>query len=40
VDFSGEIRDDASARAAMGVDAVEAFEELGGTLYLDAPEGR
>jgi hypothetical protein len=40
VDFAREIRDGASAGAAMGVDAVEAFEELGGTLYLDAPEGR
>src|ERR1700686_5174741 len=40
VDFSGEIRDGASAGAAVGVDAVEAFEELGGALYLDAPEGR
>ena len=39
VDFAGEIRDGASAGAAVGVDAVEAFEELGGTLYLDAPEG-
>ena len=40
VDFAGEVRDGASASAAVGVDAVEAFEELGGTLYLDAPEGR
>ncbi len=40
MDFAGEVREGASLGAAVGVDAVEAFAELGGTLDLDAPEGR
>ncbi len=40
VDFAGQVGDGASVDAAMGVDAVEAFEKLGGTFHLDAPEGR
>ena len=40
VDFAGKVGDGASVDAAMGVDTVEAFEKLGGTLHLDAPEGR
>ena len=36
VDFGGEVGDGASAGAAVGVDAVEAVEKLGGTFDLDA----
>lgn len=38
VDFGGKVGDGASVDAAMGVDAVEAFEELGGAFDLDAVE--
>jgi hypothetical protein len=40
MDFAGKVGDGASVEAAMGVDAVEAVAELGGTFHLDAPEGR
>jgi hypothetical protein len=40
IDFGGEIGDGASVDAAVGVDALEAFEQLGGTFHLDAPEER
>lgn len=40
MDFAGEVGDGASVDAAMGVDAVETFEELRRTLHLDAPERR
>ena len=40
MDFAGEVRNGASVDAAVGVDAVETFEKLGGTFHLDAPERR
>ena len=40
MDFAGKVGDGASIEAAMGVDAVKTLEELGGTLHLDAPQGR
>jgi len=40
VDFAGQIGDGAASAAAVGVDAVEAVEELSGTLDLDAPDER
>ena len=40
VDFAGEVGDGAASAAAVGVDAVEAVEELGGTFDLDAVERR
>ena len=36
VDFAGKVGDGASAGAAMGVDAVEAVQELGGAFHLHA----
>ncbi len=40
VDFAGKVGDGASVAAAVGVDAVEAGGDLGGTFHLDAPERR
>ena len=40
IDFGGEIGDGASVDAAVGVGAVETFEQLGGTFHLHAPEER
>ena len=39
IDFGECVGDGASVDAAVGVDAVEAVEQLGGTFHLDAPEG-
>ncbi len=39
VDFAGEIGDGAASSAAVGVEVVQAFVELRGTLYLHAPDG-
>jgi len=40
VDFAGEVGNGAASAAVVGVDAVEAVEELGGTFDLDAIERR
>ena len=38
VDLGGVVGNGASSAAAVGVDAIEAVEELGGTFNLDAPK--
>lgn len=40
IDFAGTVGDGAASEAAVGVDAIESVEKLGGSFDLDAPEER